>query len=372
VVFEIQDVTLRSNTASSGGPRVHKHQTIIRKEYSGGVEWGMWRKPHRSNESRIKNCFALLCVYSLREVNEVGVGLSKIIRICPRADYNCIGDFISVSNLMTGSTFAMNALSQNRSIRDDASPVETDSEAMARPVRLNMERSNERSLLIIDSRSLDGQSLAGCISARKNGMDAVWFSSMSDWRRKQTPRHFAAILLNIGGKDITDPAVAAEIRSVTFATDVPTIVMSDSENLVHIVRALELGAKGYIPTSVSLDVCIEAIALSMVGGVFMPANSVLAMRQRLCSEKNVVRPLNDMFTVRQAQVVERLRCGKANKIIAYELNMQESTVKVHIRSIMKKVKATNRTEVAYKLENMFPRERSFQEDAEKPSGASPT
>ena len=42
-----------------------------------------------------------------------------------------------------------------------------------------------------------------------------------------------------------------------------------------------------------------------------------------------------------------------NKIIAYELNMCESTVKVHIRNIMQKLKATNRTEAAYKVSNLF-------------------
>jgi len=60
------------------------------------------------------------------------------------------------------------------------------------------------------------------------------------------------------------------------------------------------------------------------------------------------RPLNGMFTARQMAVVDALRRGKANKIIAYELEMRESTVKVHVRNIMKKLKATNRTEVAYK------------------------
>ena len=55
----------------------------------------------------------------------------------------------------------------------------------------------------------------------------------------------------------------------------------------------------------------------------------------------------DIFTTRQAAVVEAVRQGKANKIIAYELNMRESTVKVHVRNIMKKLKAGNRTEVAY-------------------------
>ena len=57
---------------------------------------------------------------------------------------------------------------------------------------------------------------------------------------------------------------------------------------------------------------------------------------------------------RQEEVVKALRRGKANKIIAHELNLRESTVKVHIRNIMKKLRATNRTEVAYKLNEMFP------------------
>jgi DNA-binding NarL/FixJ family response regulator len=50
--------------------------------------------------------------------------------------------------------------------------------------------------------------------------------------------------------------------------------------------------------------------------------------------------------------VEALQQGKPNKIIAYELNLCESTVKVHIRNIMKKLKATNRAEIANKVREM--------------------
>jgi DNA-binding NarL/FixJ family response regulator len=53
-----------------------------------------------------------------------------------------------------------------------------------------------------------------------------------------------------------------------------------------------------------------------------------------------------------------LRKGTPNKIIAYELNMCESTVKVHVRNIMKKLKAKNRTEVAYLTNKYFLREDS--------------
>ena len=52
------------------------------------------------------------------------------------------------------------------------------------------------------------------------------------------------------------------------------------------------------------------------------------------------------------KILHELRRGKANKIIAYDLNLCQSTVKVHIRNIMKKVGATNRTEVAYKLREL--------------------
>jgi DNA-binding NarL/FixJ family response regulator len=51
------------------------------------------------------------------------------------------------------------------------------------------------------------------------------------------------------------------------------------------------------------------------------------------------------FSPRQLQVLELLQQGKQNKIIAYELGMCESTVKVHIRHIMRKLNARNRTQV---------------------------
>jgi hypothetical protein len=52
-------------------------------------------------------------------------------------------------------------------------------------------------------------------------------------------------------------------------------------------------------------------------------------------------------------VAEAILRGKANKIIAYELGLRESTIKVHIRCIMQKLGAHNRTEVAYKLNQII-------------------
>jgi DNA-binding NarL/FixJ family response regulator len=212
-----------------------------------------------------------------------------------------------------------------------------------------------RSLAIIDARALDRECLAQSISAHKVGMEVLAFGSIDEWRLRQ--REYAplsAILLNVGGRKITDEDVAEEIRklSTEFATT-PVIVLADTNELAQIMKALEYGARGYIPSSVGIDVCVEAIKLALAGGIFVPASSVFAMRQLLDSGSGTGRPVFSMFTDRQAEVVEALRRGKPNKIIAFELNLRESTVKVHIRNIMKKIKATNRTEVVYKINALF-------------------
>ena len=100
---------------------------------------------------------------------------------------------------------------------------------------------------------------------------------------------------------------------------------------------------------------MEAVNLVVAGGTFMPADSVLGMQKLFNLEaKSPPRPWASVFTVRQEAVIKAMRRGMANKMIAYELNMRESTVKVHIRHIMKKLRATNRTEVVYKVNEMFP------------------
>ena len=106
--------------------------------------------------------------------------------------------------------------------------------------------------------------------------------------------------------------------------------------------------RGYVPTSLSIAVAMQAIELACAGGVYVPASSLIAAHRLQESPSTAVQKSNGLFTARQAAVVEALQRGKPNKIIVYELKMRESTVKVHVRKIMKKLHATNRTEVAYK------------------------
>lgn len=223
------------------------------------------------------------------------------------------------------------------------------------PVSGEMEDRRRERLLIIDSRALDRECLANALVHHDVGMEISALGSIDEWRKQEHLRSsLAAILLNLGGRKATDPNVAAEISALTAEfKSLPVVILADTDDVKQIVKALESGARGYIPTSVGVDVCVEAINLAIAGGIFVPASSLLAMRHLVDSGSQDVRPLAGMFTLRQAEVVQALRRGKANKIIAYELKLRESTVKVHIRNIMKKLKATNRTEVAYKLNDIF-------------------
>ncbi|MDX8493056.1 response regulator transcription factor [Mesorhizobium sp. VK22B] len=210
-------------------------------------------------------------------------------------------------------------------------------------------------LLILDGRALDRECLASALVDHELGMAVVATGSIEEWRQKEEAGHIlAAILFNLGGRKVTEHAIANEIRHISseFKT-IPVVILADNEDLAQILMALDCGARGYIPSSVGVDVCVEAINLAAAGGTFVPANSVLSARHLMDPGSSDKQPFAEMFTLRQAEVAQALRRGKANKAIAHELNLRESTVKIHVRNIMKKLKATNRTEVAYKVNHLF-------------------
>lgn len=132
------------------------------------------------------------------------------------------------------------------------------------------------------------------------------------------------------------------------------VVMADGEDPRYVLDALDGGAQGVISTSFPIVVAIEALRLVVAGGTYVPVGTLLAARFEESSTSYNSESPRALFTERQFAVIEMLRQGKANKMIAHELNMRESTVKVHIRNIMRKLSASNRTQVAYLFQLMMP------------------
>jgi DNA-binding NarL/FixJ family response regulator len=131
------------------------------------------------------------------------------------------------------------------------------------------------------------------------------------------------------------------------------VVVGDHESSSRVRQLMGKGIRGYIPTSLPLRATIEALNLIQAGGTFAPADSLLDPVSEGDDRAPAARSNTAMmFTAKQTAVIEAIRRGKANKVIAYELNMCESTVKVHVRNIMKKLQAKNRTQVALLTQHM--------------------
>ncbi|WP_246252218.1 LuxR C-terminal-related transcriptional regulator [Allomesorhizobium camelthorni] len=162
------------------------------------------------------------------------------------------------------------------------------------------------------------------------------------------------LLCMIWSKSRADVLLSQITRLKSADPSADVIVVSDIDDLDDVLKAIEHGMRGYIPTSDRLAVAVKAIQLVAAGGVYIPP-SLLVWSGRLIKEMSQApkqQPqAEDAFTSRQMAVLEAVRRGKANKMIAYELNMCESTVKVHIRNVMKKLKAKNRTELAFIFNN---------------------
>jgi DNA-binding NarL/FixJ family response regulator len=109
----------------------------------------------------------------------------------------------------------------------------------------------------------------------------------------------------------------------------PVIVLCDVDSLESIVAAFESGARGYIPTaSTAVELVVEIIHLVKAGGTFVPP-SVLSERGEGATPRAVTA---EQLTSRQLEVLEHLKLGKTNKIIAHELKMSEYGQATHSQS----------------------------------------
>ena len=143
--------------------------------------------------------------------------------------------------------------------------------------------------------------------------------------------------------------------------DMPLIVLSDAEDADQskiACKVLKLGAQCFIPTrTMGIPIIVAAIRFVQAGGTFAPLDLLLTKDEPVHEASEPVQEasvsvLPSRLTSRQIMVLEHLQQGKANKIIAHELSMSESTVKVHIRNIMRKMGATNRTQAVYKAKTL--------------------
>jgi len=200
---------------------------------------------------------------------------------------------------------------------------------------------------LIDNHSFTRQCITGFLKEVSSAFDFIPFESCEDFL--QHGGRFDLILYHQSEQvKLSDTGDTAPSRIKTLAKIAPVIILSPNDSNDLLFEAFECGARGFILTAnTSCKEVVEIIRFVKAGGTFVPLSSLALQRaDRSASLKT------HQFTLRELAVLDRLILGKTNKAIAHELQTSESTVKVHIRNMMKKMSAKNRTEVvclAYEL-----------------------
>ncbi len=149
------------------------------------------------------------------------------------------------------------------------------------------------------------------------------------------------------------------LRELCGEAPIGAVMARDDVALTRILVAL--GVVGILRHDASLAVAVAAIRLMIVGGSCLPADALFGADDS-STRPPLPSPLpptpvdpdpydggedcDRSLTSRESDVLRILREGRQNKVIAFELGISESTVKVHLRNIMKKLNASNRTQAA--------------------------
>jgi DNA-binding NarL/FixJ family response regulator len=103
-------------------------------------------------------------------------------------------------------------------------------------------------------------------------------------------------------------------------------------------NALEEGAAGFVPKTLSAKSMINAVKFMAMGEIFIPLDFLNT------PDADALHPLLDLLTPKEAQTLKELTEGKSNKEIARDMGVSEPTVKLHLKSVFRKFGASNRVQ----------------------------
>jgi two-component system, NarL family, nitrate/nitrite response regulator NarL len=130
----------------------------------------------------------------------------------------------------------------------------------------------------------------------------------------------------------------------------PILLLAAEVDPCAVGAALQNGARGYLPKAASEHHLRCALALVLSGEVYAPANCLLDQSRAAAAScpstsEAGFEPLR-MLTAREADVLVQISAGHSNKEVGRRLGLVECTVKMHVKSILKKLSVANRMQAA--------------------------
>ena len=193
-------------------------------------------------------------------------------------------------------------------------------------------------ILIADDHDLVRDTIAAFLSAEA-GVEAETVSDLEAALERAGPEaRWDLILLDYGmpgmdGLDGLDRMLAA-------VGDVPVAIMSGTATRQVAEDALGRGAIGFLPKTLGAKSLVNAVRFMAAGERYVPVSFLQA------TDPATAQAPGGPLSQRERQVLDGLVRGLSNKEIARELDLQEVTIKLHVKTLCRKLGAKNRTQAA--------------------------
>jgi len=203
-------------------------------------------------------------------------------------------------------------------------------------------------VLLIDDHALFREGLKFLLRSLDAALEVDEAGDCAKALEHAASRNYDLVLLDLKMPGVAGLDALAALRDAIPAA--PLVVLSGEDNPGVVRAAIERGAMGFIPKSSTPEVLIQALRLVLARGVYLPP-AVLDAARAPASVAPPGSAMEDMvlpgLTPRQMDVLRCVIQGKANKVIARELDVSEGTVKAHLSSVLRALDASNRTEAVY-------------------------
>ncbi|HVV94038.1 MAG TPA: response regulator transcription factor [Hyphomicrobiales bacterium] len=159
------------------------------------------------------------------------------------------------------------------------------------------------------------------------------------------------LLFMIGTEQDGDATVKSVLWVREHCPGARVVVLADGYEVEQLTAVLRAGAHSYLLKTMTSEVLLKSLEIVMLGGsvfssTILPLISTTSASVLPIADVNVPAPVPDILSDREKQILQGLARGESNKAIARRLSITESTVKVHVKTILRKVKVRNRTQAA--------------------------
>lgn len=227
----------------------------------------------------------------------------------------------------------------------------------AEPYRATSMDTQFVSTLLVEPNTLLREGLRRILSETPYGLVAS-AASLEEARRMWTPDNQPFLLIVCASSDHDE--VCRQVQQIKEEQASARVVMLvDQYDLRQVLAAFQAGADAYLIKSVSCEVLVKSLDLVMLGESIFPS-AVLKLVREQASQAEQAKETSGLegqgdeeeklppkgLSVRETVILRCLMEGDSNKLIARKFDITEATVKVHVKAILRKIRAKNRTQAA--------------------------